>query len=80
MDGKTRIENPARPFRLWDSVRKHDVRWSYYKHLNSAHNSALITVRWEKVGRTLEVYDVRNGKLHGTYERKINAVSFIKGE
>jgi hypothetical protein len=70
-----------RPFRIWDSEEKHDVQYRYYITERRALDTALLLVRWEKVGRTLEVYDVRTGRWLGTYKRGVNSIQFtgIKG-
>lgn len=68
-----------RPFRIWDSVRKKEVRWRCYKTERRALDSTLLIVRWAKVGETLEVYDITTAKWLGTYARKVNSITFEKG-
>jgi len=70
-------EETQRPFRIWDSVEKQDVAHRYYKVEKNALDSALLEVRWAKVGRTLEVYDISNGRWLGTYKRGLHAIEFM---
>lgn len=73
------VEETKRPFRIWDSVEKREVPHRCYSSDRRALDQALLIVRWEKVGRTLEVFDIRTGKWLGTYARGINSISFSKG-
>lgn len=75
-DGKYVDKDSIRPFRLWDSVAKRNLRWRYYSDSRRAMNAALIEVRWSKVNETIEVYDCRNGRLLGTYKRSLNHIEF----
>ena len=65
-----------RPFRLM--VGKEFLRWRMYKYHRAAVIGALIEAKWAKVGTTIEVIDVRNGKLIGSYTRTVNSVQFHK--
>lgn len=71
-------KDPQRPFRLWDSVEKKNVRWRYYSAAERAHNAALLEVRWMNPGATIEVYDCRTARHLGTYKRHEHTVSFTK--
>lgn len=73
------VKKTVRPFRLWDSVERKDVLHRYYATERRALDSALLIVRWEQIGRTIEVYDVRTARLLGIYKRLLNAISFQKG-
>ena len=55
----------ARPFRLWDSVNRVNLRWRYYGDKKRAHMAALIEARWLPIGSTIEVYDCRTGRFFG---------------
>lgn len=72
----TEVEDPKRPFRLWNANEKKSLRWRCYAHLSRAHMGALIEVRWAKVGATIEVFDARNAKLLGQYTRRLNDIQF----
>jgi hypothetical protein len=65
-----------RPFRLWDTKNKRQMQWRYYAHKHNAHIGALIEARWAEVGTTIEVFDVRYGRLVGQYTRKLHTVAF----
>jgi hypothetical protein len=69
----------VRPFRLWDATAQAQMRWRYYADKTRAHNAALIEARWAKVGVSIEVFDVRNGKLLGQYTRRVDTVTFMNG-
>jgi len=58
-----------RPFRLWDSKEKTEVRWAYFKNLRHAHMRALCEAAWSKGDSVYEVFDIRNGGLRGQYKR-----------
>jgi hypothetical protein len=73
------VEDTKRPFRIWDSVEKREVPHRCYITERRAFDSALLIVRWEKVGRTLEVFNITNGKLLGVYARRVDSISFSKG-
>jgi hypothetical protein len=77
-NGRTKHEETQRPYRLWDSEAKKEVRWRYYSDSTRAHNAALIEVRWSKVNTTLEVYNCVSGALLGTYKRKLDSISYTK--
>lgn len=66
----------VRPFRLWNAHERTQLRWRYYAGKHNAHIAALIETRWADVGVTIEVFDIRNGKLLGQYTRRLNTVAF----
>lgn len=74
-----RIEDPVRPFRIWDAKEKIHVRGRQYSSEINALNSGLIMARWAKVGQSFEVYDVRTGRLLGQYTRKPTGITFMRG-
>src|SRR5262245_43253585 len=67
-----------RPFRLWDAVARRNLRWRNYKDPRAAHLGALIECRWSAIGHSIEVYDVRTGRLLGQYTRRVHAVQFTE--
>jgi hypothetical protein len=69
-----RVKDTTRPFRIWDSVERRAVRWRCYAIERNAHNSALALCRWESVGRTLEVVDIRTGRWLATYRRGLGSI------
>jgi len=72
------VKDSVRPFRIWESQEKVNVPHRCYKTLRRALDSALLLVRWSKVGVTLEVYDIRTAKWHGTYARRVDSITFTK--
>lgn len=66
----------VRPFRLWDANKGVQLRWRYYTDKRRAHIGALVEARWAAVGVTVEVFDIRNGKLLGQYTRRPTTVAF----
>lgn len=72
-------EESVRPFRLWDAHKKHIVPYRAYKYPRNAHMGALVEARFElKVGQSIEVFDIRVGKLMGQYTRKVHTVAFME--
>ena len=70
----------VRPFRLWDAKEKQQMQWRYYSNKRNAHVGALIEARWAEIGKTIEVFDIRTGRLLGQYTRKVNTVAFLGGD
>jgi len=68
----------ARPYRLWDTVNRINLRWRYYADKKRAHMAALIECRWLQVGATIEVYDCRTGRLLGQYTRRVDSIRFME--
>jgi len=66
----------ARPFRLWNPKTKEFYRWRCYVYHRRAIIGALIECKWAAVGTTIEVLDIRTGKLVGQYTRRVNSVTF----
>lgn len=71
------IEEPARPYRLWNAKAREQVRWRYYSCPKNAHLAALIEARWGDVGTTIEVFDSRTAALLGQYRRTPTSVAFF---
>ena len=66
-----------RPFRIYDSKTKKNLRSRCYSIFRNAHVSALIHCRWGKVGDVLEVVDT-NGGMYGQYKRGVSGITFTK--
>lgn len=72
---KSTVENPKRPYRLWNENEKKAMRWRYYSDVKRAHNGAMVEARWaKKVGTTIAVFNATNGKLLGQYTLRVNGV------
>jgi len=68
----------ARPFRLWNPKTGSHYPGRCYKYHRRAVIGALIECKWAAIGTTIEVLDVRTGKMIGSYTRKVNSVAFYK--
>jgi len=66
----------VRPYRIWDSKLKEEVRWAYFKNLRHAHMRALSEAAWADGNTVLEVFDIRNGGLRGQYHREGTQIKF----
>jgi hypothetical protein len=73
----SQIEDPKRPYRLWDAKTKQQLRWRYYASPRHAHLGALIEARWGEVGTVIEVFDSRTAALLGQYRRTPTSVAFF---
>lgn len=73
-----RVEDAKRPFKLYHAQRKRFFMWRYYSEKVNALRSALWVAKWLKIGETVEVIDVRNGKLHGSYTRRVDSIEFLR--
>lgn len=73
---KTEVEQPRRPYRLWDANAKRQLRWRCYTSPRRAHLGALIEARWGEVGTVIEVFDARTAALLGQYRRTPTSVTF----
>ena len=72
-----RIKETARPVRFWDSEAKRYRPWRYYKTAEKAHIGALVEAWFHSdVGVTIEVVDVRTGKLIGQYTSRTTGVDW----
>lgn len=65
-----------RPYRLWDTKEKREVRWAYFKNLRHAHMRALCEAAWSKGDSVFEIFDCRNGGLRGQYHRHGQEIRF----
>jgi hypothetical protein len=65
-----------RPYRLWDSKAKEEMRWAYFKNLRHAHSRALNEAAWARGDTTIELFDIRNGGLRGQYFRHGDQIKF----
>lgn len=70
------VEEVKRPYRLWDSKEKCEVRWACFKNLRHAHMRALCEAAWSKGDSVFEVFDIRNGGLRGQYQRHGSEIKF----
>jgi hypothetical protein len=69
-----------RPYRLWVPHLKKAVPYRFFTIHRNAHMAALTEARWSKVGTTIEVVDIRNGRMRGQYTRKMHSVAFLGGD
>lgn len=74
-----RVEDPKRPFRIWEARAKRHARGRSYVYREHAMNAALVMVKWAVPGESFEVYDVRTGRLHAQYVRKPTSIIIAKG-
>lgn len=65
-----------RPYRMWDSKEKAQVRGRNYKNLRHAHMGALYEAAWSKGESVFEIFDIRNGALLGQYHRYGTEIRF----
>lgn len=65
-----------RPYHLWDTKDKADMRWRYYTNLRHAHMAALCEAAWSRGDNVIEVYDIRVGALRGQYKRVGKNIEF----
>lgn len=72
------IKDTVRPFRIWNATDRRNEPHRCYATERRALDSALLLVRWAKVGVSLEVYDARTAKWLGLYTRKVNSISFTR--
>lgn len=70
------IEDAPRPFRLHHEQNQKWLMYRAYVHKGHALRSALWVTKWMEIGTTVAVIDVRTGKLHGQYTRRVNHVEF----
>lgn len=74
------IEDPKRPFRLWDAVTNKHLPWRCFSNQRNAHMGALFECAWRPNGAVLEVYDTTNGTLLGQYFRDGEVVKFWRSK
>ena len=74
------IKDTSRPFRLWDPQDGKQLSHRCYSDERRAQDRALSLARWDlKVGQSLEVIDVRSGRLIGVYTRRVHFIDFAGG-
>lgn len=73
-------DDPARPYRLWDSTENKQVRWKCYLNLRNAHDGALHEAAWSDGSTVIELFDIRNGGLRGQYKRIGNSIEFWRSK
>lgn len=71
-----RTSATKRPFRLWDTTARKEMRWRYYSDPKRAHLAALLECRWSKPGVTIEVYNATTARLLGQYTRHLHHIDF----
>jgi len=77
---RPRSENSRkRPIWLYDPVKRKSYPGRRYKYNKNAHDGALITIRWAKVGVSIEVLNVNDAKLLGTYTRQVHQIKIVNG-
>lgn len=70
------IEDAPRPYRLYVEQERKWLKYRAYVHKGHAMRGALWMAKWMEIGTTLAIIDVRTGKLHGQYTRRVNHVEF----
>lgn len=74
------IKDTQRPFRIWDPQEGRQMPHRCYSDERRAQDRALSLARWDlKVGQSLEVIDVRGGKLIGVYTRRVSSIDYAGG-
>jgi hypothetical protein len=73
-----------RPYRLYDVSRSGTyklIMGRWYRWIENAHDAAVVICRRDlKVGRTIEVVNIRNLKLEATYTKQIGGIRIKKAE
>ena len=73
---KTEIEDPKRPYRLWNATENANMRWRCYSDKKRAHQGALLEANWGVVGLCIHVFDARDARWLGEYKRTLKGVAF----
>ena len=73
---KTEVEDPKRPYRLWNANKNENMRWRYYSDKRRAHQGALMETNWGTVGMCIHVFDARNGNWLGEYLKTPTSIKF----
>jgi len=75
----TKDRDTLRPYRLWDAHKQTQIMGRWYRWEENCHDAAVVICRRDtKVGRTVEVLDVRRGKLIATYTKRIGGIQIKK--
>src|SRR5262245_30457834 len=69
-----RQPDTVRPYRIWDPQSGAQVIGRAYISERRAHDQALVLIRWEHTGASLEVLDARTMAWRGTYTRRIDSI------
>lgn len=69
-----RQPDTVRPFRLWNPQDGHWIPHRWYLNERRAHDAALVLIRWEQTGASIEVLDARTMSWRGTYSRKVDSI------
>lgn len=69
-----RQPDTVRPYRIWDPQAGHQVVGRAYISERRAHDQALVIIRWEQTGASLEVLDARTMAWRGTYSRRVDSI------
>lgn len=64
----------VRPFRLWNPQETAWIPHRWYINERRAHDAALVLIRWEHTGASIEVLDARTMAWRGTYSRRVDSV------
>lgn len=74
-----RDKHTLRPYRLWDAHTQKQIMGRWYRWEEHAHDAAVVICRRDtKVGRSVEVLDVRRGRLHATYTKRVSGIEIKK--
>lgn len=66
------VEETRRPFRIWDELKKKNLPWLCYTHLQNAHIGAWKELRFKgNNGDVYTVYDITSGKAHSKYGKDL---------
>jgi hypothetical protein len=75
------IKDTVRPYRLWNPQTGKQLAHRCFGYEERAQDKALIMARRElKTGQSIEVIDVRYGKLIGVYTRRVHFIDFHGGK
>lgn len=69
-------EEIKRPYRLWNTREKAQVKWAFFLNLRHAHMRALCEAAWSNTDAVFEVFDIRIGALRGQYRRVGQNIQF----
>lgn len=75
---KTEVEEPKRPYRLWNASDNEVMRWRYYSDKRRAHQGALMEANWGKVGLCIHVFDARTARWLGEYKKTLHSIQFSR--
>ena len=72
---------PTRPFHLWNPTggihgKGRRIPSKFYSDPKRAHMGALQEMRWARIGASIEVLNVVQGRELGTYTRRVSSIDF----